>query len=77
MNIEYANTPCDFVDLWAGDAFVLYVNGERMTCMKIEPINTNNNYNNTFNAVHLATGEVCEFEPHQKVEKINATVIVE
>ena len=76
MTVEYANTSCDFVDLWAGDAFVFYQDGERLTCMKIEPINTGE-YSGVINAVHLATGEVREFEPHQKVEKINATVIVE
>lgn len=76
MTVQYSNTSCDFADLWIGDAFALYAGGERHTCMKIEPINIEG-YNKIVNAVHLATGEVCAFEPHQKVEKINATVIVE
>ena len=76
MNIEYSNTSCDFADLWVGDAFMFYKDGERYTCMKISGIE-NEKYNHFYNAVHLATGEVYEIELHQKVEKINATVIVE
>ena len=76
MNIKYTNTSCNFAELCAGDAFAIYANGERYTCIKIERIDADD-YSRIVNAVHLATGEVCEFEPHQKVEKINATVIVE
>ena len=38
MNIKYTNTSCNFADLCVGDAFAIYADGERYTCIKIERI---------------------------------------
>lgn len=71
MIIEYNITSCDFVDLWVGDAFALYKGGEKYICMKI-----NDGMEDDF-GVYLATGEAFEIEPHQRVEKIKAKIVVE
>ena len=77
MTVEYTNTSCDFVNLRVGEAFLYYADGERMTCMKVEAYCIDEYMNQWFNAVHLATGDMLCVESHQKVEKINARVIVE
>lgn len=69
MIIEYIDTSCDFTDLRIGDAFVFYYDGERNTCMRVNADN--------YNAVLLGTGRMCKFEPHQKVERVNAKVVIE
>lgn len=77
MNIEYKNTSCDFVDLRVGEAFLYYKDGEKYTCMKVEAYCTDDYMNQWFNTVHLATGDMLCVEPHQRVERINARIIVE
>jgi hypothetical protein len=73
MIIEYNDTACDFVDLYIGQAFTFYEDGEKYICMKIEGLEEGK-YNLY---VNLANGEVYEIEPHQRVYKIKAKIIVE
>lgn len=70
MIIEYTNhISCDFADLWCGTAFAFYEDGEKYICMKTD--------SNIQNAVNLSTGEMYEIEPHQRVFKIDAKIVVD
>lgn len=65
-----------FMELDIGDIFVERIDGEDFVQMKI-PLLYDEDTGNRFNAILLATGEVCYMTDGIKVECVDATLTIE
>lgn len=64
----------EFDELQCGDVFIETYDGSEIIQMKTDAIG--DDYGEIYNAILLASGELCSVSPHTKVRKVEAELII-